>query len=100
MARPFLFVGPAGGHPAGKSLSSAASVTKTFPASASLRRWTKFAHDHVLTPGRYADAVDAEDDGDLFAVKMTRRTAQFAESNRLEAQIKQNLAGLRYALDG
>ena len=60
-------------------------------------------HDHVLTPGRYVGAVDAEDDGELFATKMARLTAQlgaqFAESDRLEAQIKQNLAGLGYALE-
>ena len=59
------------------------------------------AHDHVLTPGRYVGAVDAEDDGELFAAKMARLTtqlgAQFAESDRLEAQIKENLAGLGYA---
>lgn len=58
------------------------------------------AHDHVLTPGRYVGAVDVEDDGELFAVKMARLTAQlgmqFAESDRLEVQIKQNLAGLGY----
>lgn len=58
------------------------------------------AHDHVLTPGRYVGAVDVEDDGELFATKMARLTAQlgvqFAESDRLEAQIKQNLVGLGY----
>ena len=59
------------------------------------------AYDHVLTPGRYVGAVDAEDDGELFAAKMARLTAQlgaqFAESDRLEAQIKENLVGLGYA---
>jgi len=57
-------------------------------------------HDHVLTPGRYVGAVDEEDDGEPFAEKMTRLTAQlseqFAESARLEEQIKENLAGLGY----
>ena len=57
-------------------------------------------HDYVLTPGRYVGAAKEEDDGELFADKMTRLTAllgeQFAESARLEAEIKQNLAGLRY----
>lgn len=61
------------------------------------------AHDHVLTPGRYVGAVDAEDDGELFAAKMARLTAQlgaqFVESDRLEAQIKANLAGLGYPLE-
>jgi type I restriction enzyme M protein len=59
-------------------------------------------HDHVLTPGRYVGTADEEEDGEPFAEKMARLTAQlseqFAESARLEAQIKQNLAGLGYPL--
>lgn len=57
-------------------------------------------HDYVLTPGRYVGAVAEEDDGELFADKMVRLTAtlknQFEESDRLEAEIKKNLAGLGY----
>jgi type I restriction enzyme M protein len=57
-------------------------------------------HDFVLTPGRYVGAPDQEDDGEPFAEKMTRLTeqlsAQFAESDRLEAEIKRNLGGLGY----
>lgn len=57
-------------------------------------------HDHVLTPGRYVGAAEEEDDGELFADKIARLTAQlseqFAESGRLEEQIKENLAGLGY----
>ncbi|GAA3931979.1 class I SAM-dependent DNA methyltransferase [Litoribacillus peritrichatus] len=57
-------------------------------------------HDHVLTPGRYVGAADQEEDSELFAEKMARLTAQlkgqFEESDRLEAEIKQNLAGLGY----
>ena len=57
-------------------------------------------HDHVLTPGRYVGAAEEEDDGEPFAEKMARLTAQlseqFAESARLEEQIKENLAGLGY----
>jgi len=57
-------------------------------------------HDHVLTPGRYVDALEEEDDGEPFAEKMARLTdqlsRQFAESSRLESQIKENLAGLGY----
>jgi type I restriction enzyme M protein len=57
-------------------------------------------HDFVLTPGRYVGAAEVEDDGEPFAEKMARLTAQlktqFAESDRLEAEIKQNLAGLGY----
>jgi len=57
-------------------------------------------HDYVLTPGRYVGAVAEEDDGEPFADKMARLTAQlkiqFAESDRLEGEIKNNLAGLGY----
>lgn len=57
-------------------------------------------HDYVLTPGRYVGAADEEDDGEPFAEKMARLTStlktQFEESDRLEAEIKKNLAGLGY----
>ncbi|GAB6069909.1 class I SAM-dependent DNA methyltransferase [Thiomicrorhabdus hydrogeniphila] len=57
-------------------------------------------HDYVLTPGRYVGAAEQEDDGEPFAEKMTRLTAQlktqFEESDKLEAEIKKNLAGLGY----
>lgn len=59
-------------------------------------------HDFVLTPGRYVGAQEQEDDGEPFADKMARLTSQlkeqFAESDRLEAEIKRNLGGLGYAL--
>ncbi|MBY7893123.1 type I restriction-modification system subunit M [Vibrio fluvialis] len=59
-------------------------------------------HDFVLTPGRYVGAADEEDDGVPFAEKMATLTAklseQFAESAKLEAEIKKNLAGLGYEL--
>ncbi|KKW68755.1 restriction endonuclease HindVIIP subunit M [Lampropedia cohaerens] len=59
-------------------------------------------HEHVLTPGRYVGAAEQEDDGEPFAEKMQRLTAQlaeqFAESAKLEAEIRKNLAGLGYAL--
>ncbi len=55
-------------------------------------------HDYVLTPGRYVGAVEEEDDGEPFAEKMVRLTAQlkeqFEESDKLEDEIKKNLAGL------
>ena len=55
-------------------------------------------HGHVLTPGRYVGAQAAEDDGEPFAEKMARLTAQleaqFAEGVKLEALIRKNLAGL------
>ena len=57
-------------------------------------------HDFVLTPGRYVGAAEEEDDGEPFAEKMTRLTAQlktqFEESDQLEVKIKRNLAGLGY----
>lgn len=57
-------------------------------------------NDFVLTPGRYVGAEVEEDDGIPFADKMTALTSQlktqFEESEKLEAQIKKNLAGLGY----
>lgn len=59
-------------------------------------------HDFVLTPGRYVGAPEQEDDGEPFAEKMARLTGQlkeqFAESERLEGEIKRNLGGLGYEL--
>ncbi len=59
-------------------------------------------HDYVLTPGRYVGAQEQEDDGEAFADKMARLTAQlaeqFGESAKLEGEIKKNLAGLGYRL--
>lgn len=57
-------------------------------------------HDYVLTPGRYVGAPDQEEDDEPFAEKVARLTAQlkaqFVESDRLEGEIKKNLAGLGY----
>lgn len=57
-------------------------------------------NDHVLMPGRYVGAADAEEDNELFSEKMTRLAEQlkeqFRESDRLEAEIKNNLAELGY----
>lgn len=57
-------------------------------------------HEHVLTPGRYVGAEEQDDDGEAFADKMARLTAQlaaqFVESAKLEGEIKKNLAGLGY----
>ncbi len=58
------------------------------------------AHGHVLTPGRYVGAEAAEEDGEPFEQKMRRLTAalegQFAESARLEAEIRANLRSVGY----
>jgi len=57
-------------------------------------------HGHVLTPGRYVGAEEVEDDGEPFDEKMKRLTAQlneqFAESDRLEHSIRENLKKLGY----
>jgi type I restriction enzyme M protein len=57
-------------------------------------------HGCVLTPGRYVGAEEVEDDGDPFDAKMKRLVAelegQFAESARLEAEIRANLRGMGY----
>ena len=59
-------------------------------------------HQHVLTPGRYVGAEEQEEDGEAFADKMARLTAQlaeqFGESAKLEGEIKKNLAGLGYGI--
>ena len=59
-------------------------------------------HDFVLTPGRYVGAEAEKDDGIPFAEKMATLTSQlktqFEENDKLEAQIKKNLAGIGYEL--
>ncbi|HEO1452249.1 TPA: N-6 DNA methylase [Legionella pneumophila] len=59
-------------------------------------------HEYILTPGRYVGAVDVEDDGVSFSEKMQGLTAllaeQFAESAKLEKQIRNNLSELGYEL--
>ena len=54
----------------------------------------------MLTPGRYVGAAEVEDDGELFEEKMRDLTQtlyqQMAEAEKLDAVIKQNLAGLGY----
>jgi type I restriction enzyme M protein len=58
-------------------------------------------HGHVLTPGRYVGAAEAEADDEPFEDKMRRLTAtlreQQAEGARLDAAIATNLRGLGYA---
>ncbi len=59
--------------------------------------------DFLLTPGRYVGAADEEDDDEAFADKIARLTGQlqeqFAESHKLETQIKSNLGGLGFGSD-
>lgn len=69
-----------------------------FCASASITDIAK--HGYVLTPGRFVGAEAIEDDGEPFDEKMKRLTAElsthFAESARLEQEIRNNLKGLGY----
>ena len=73
---------------------------KGFCYSATLEEIEK--HDFVLTAGRYVGAAAQEEDTEPFADKMARLTGrlkeQFAESDRLEGEIKKHLAGLGYEL--
>ena len=56
--------------------------------------------DFVLTPGRFVGVAEEAGDDEPFAEKMNRLTSQlkeqFSESDKLEKQIKDNLAGLGY----
>jgi len=58
------------------------------------------AHGHVLTPGRYVGAEEAEADSEPFDEKMKRLTAllreQQAEAARLDVAIAENLKELGY----
>ncbi len=69
-----------------------------FCVSASLDDMRK--HGHVLTPGRYVGAAEAEDDGEPFEEKMTRLTAELAaqtkEAARLDKLIAANLREIGY----
>jgi type I restriction enzyme M protein len=55
-------------------------------------------HDYILTPGRYVGIEDAEEDAEPFEEKVARLTAdleaQFTESAKLEAAIRENLRRL------
>ena len=55
-------------------------------------------HGYVLTPGRYVGDEATEEDDEPFNEKMERLNkvlkGQFADSARLEAEIKQNLSDL------
>ena len=69
-----------------------------FCKSASLEEVRR--HGHVLTPGRYVGAEPQEDDGEPFAEKMARLSAQWreqqAEAQRLDAKIEANLTRLGF----
>ena len=60
-------------------------------------------HGHVLTPGRYVGAEPQPDDGEPFAEKMTRLSAQWreqwAEAVKLDEAIEANLRSLGFTMD-
>jgi len=60
------------------------------------------AQDFILTPGRYVGIAAQEDDGEPFADKMNRLTSElsglFAESHRLEEEIKKQLGSIGYKI--
>lgn len=59
-------------------------------------------HDYILTPGRYVGAEAVEEGNETFADQMGRLTAQlaeqFAESVRLEEEIRKNLERIGYGI--
>ncbi len=60
------------------------------------------AQDFILTPGRYVGIAEQEDDGEPFAEKMQRLTSElsglFAESHRLEDEIKTQLSSIGFEI--
>ena len=57
-------------------------------------------HGHILTPGRYVDAAEVEDDGKPFEEKVARLTAslrkQTEQSAKLDRLIWENLKNIGY----
>jgi type I restriction enzyme M protein len=60
------------------------------------------AQDFILTPGRYVGIAEQEDDGEPFDEKMKRLTTElsglFAESHRLEDEIKKQLGSIGFII--
>ena len=58
--------------------------------------------DYILTPGRYVGIEEVEDDGEPFEEKMARLTSElsglFAESHRLEQEIRERLGAIGYEI--
>jgi type I restriction enzyme M protein len=58
------------------------------------------SHGHILTHGRYVGSEPQAEDTEPFAARMERLTTeleqQFAESARLEKEMRKNLEGLDY----
>ncbi|MBR4067998.1 MAG: type I restriction-modification system subunit M [Clostridia bacterium] len=73
---------------------------KGFCAVADLQEIAK--QDYILTPGRYVGIEEQEDDGEPFEEKMARLTGElselFAQSHKLEEEIRQKLGAIGYGL--
>lgn len=58
--------------------------------------------DYILTPGRYVGIAEQEEDGEPFKDKMERLTSElselFAESHRLEDEIKKQLNSIGFGM--
>ena len=58
------------------------------------------AQDFILTPGRYVGIAEQEDDGEPIEDKMKRLTTElsglFAESHRLEEEIRKQLGSIGF----
>lgn len=74
---------------------------KGFCKSANIEEITK--RNFVLTPGRYVENKDEEDDGILFEDKMAKLTAKLAEQmkkeKRLDEEIKKQLKNVGFNLE-
>ncbi len=59
-------------------------------------------NEYILTPGRYVDAAEEVEDSEKFEDKMKKLTLelsqQFAESRKLEEEIKNNLKTIGYQI--
>ena len=58
--------------------------------------------DYILTPGRYVGIEEQQEDGEPFDEKMARLTGElsdlFAQSHKLEAEIRQKLEAIGYGI--
>ena len=58
--------------------------------------------DYILTPGRYVGIEEQQEDGEPFEEKMARLTGElsdlFAQSHKLEAEIRQKLEAIGYGI--
>ena len=76
--------------------------TPGFCMSATLDEIKK--NDYILTPGRYVGLPDEEEDGEPFEEKMDRLTSElsklFAEGDRLQEEVKKQLGGIGWDIDG